>query len=84
MTFSLRNRKADGTNINELLALAAGYQDVLSVQIEGPKAKQLFKKLQKLFSDLDQYDGLSPEVSSFDPKNRQCGYGCLLDDRLWD
>ena len=54
------------------------------MQIEGPKAKQLFKKLTKLFVDLDQYDGPSPEVSCFDPKNRQCGYGRLLDDRLWD
>jgi len=84
VTFSLRDRRANGTSINELLALAAGYQDVLSVQIDGPKAKNLFKKLQKLFADLDQYDGPSPEVSSFDPENRQCGYGRLLDDSLWD
>lgn len=84
VTLSFRNRKASGRNINELLALAAGYQDVVSVQIEGPKAKQLFKKLTKLFADLDQYDGPSPEVDSFDPENRQCGYGRLMDDRLWD
>lgn len=77
VTFLLRNRKASGTSINELLALAAGYQDVLSVQIEGPKAKQLFKKMSSLFADLDQYDGLSPEVDSFDPENRQCGYWSL-------
>jgi phosphotransferase system HPr (HPr) family protein len=84
VTFSLRNRKANGTSINEILALSAGYQDVVSVQIEGPKAKQLFKKMSKLFSDLDQYDGPSPEVSCFDPENRQCGYGRLIDDRLWE
>lgn len=84
VTFSLRNRKASGININELLALSAGYQDVVGVQIKGPKAKQIFKKLQKLFSDFDQYDGPSPDVDSFDPKNRQCGYGRLIDDRLWD
>ena len=84
VTFSLRDRKANGTNINEILALAAGYQDVLSVQIEGLKAKQLFKKLGRLFADLDQYDAPSPEVCCFDPENRQCGYGRLMDDRLWD
>lgn len=80
--FSLRNRNASGININELLALSAGYHDELEIQIDGPKAKQLLKKVNKLFADFDQYKGENSwDISSLDPKRRQCGYGRLLDER---
>ena len=84
VTFSLRGRCANGTNINEILALAAGYQDKLSVKIEGPKSSQLLKKLKKLFADLDQYNGPSADVDCFEPEKRERGYGRLMEDCLWD
>ena len=82
--FSFNERQANGTNINEILALAAGYQDEVEVKINGPKARQLFKKLKKLFADLDQYNGPSEDVDCFDPEKRERGYGRLMDDCLWD
>ena len=82
--FSLNGRRANGTNINEILALSAGYQDEIEVKINGPQSKSLFKKLKKLFADLDQYDGPSQDVDCFDPEKRERGYGRLIDDRLWD
>ena len=84
VTFSFRNRTASGTNINEILSLSAGYHDKLIVQIEGPKARQLLKKLKKIFSDFDQYDGPSEDVDCFDPEKRVRGYGRLMEDCLWD
>jgi len=72
--FSFKNRSASGTNINELLALSAGYRDDVEVEIEGPKAKQLLKKLRKLFADFDQYN-------SYSNLDLESGYGRLLDDR---
>jgi len=71
MKLSLRGRHANGKDINEILALSAAYQDELSVEIEGPKAKRLLKKLKKVFSDLEQYR----EPSSIDLER---GYGRLL------
>ena len=47
MKLSLRGRHANGKNINEILALSAAYQDELLVEIEGPKAKRLLKKLKR-------------------------------------
>lgn len=84
VTFSLRGRRANGTNINEILALAAGYQDEVEVKINGPQSKRLFRKLKKLFADLDQYNGPSEDVDCFDPERREGGYGRLMEDCLWD
>ena len=71
MKLSLRGRHANGKNINEILALSAAYQDALLVEIEGPKAKRLLKKLKRVFADLEQYR---------DPSNidLERGYGRLL------
>ena len=82
--FSLRGRRANGTNINEILALAAGYKDEVEVKISGPKSKRLFKKLKKLFADLDQYNGPIEEVNCFDPEKRERGYGRLMEGCLWN
>ena len=57
LKLSLRGRQANGKNINEILALSAAYQDVLLVEIVGPKAKRLLKRLKKVFADLEQYSG---------------------------
>ena len=71
MELSLREKHANGKDINEILALSAAYQDELLVEIDGPKAKRLLKKLKKVFSDLEQYR----EPSSIDLER---GYGRLL------
>ena len=68
---SLRGRHANGKDINEILALSAAYQDELSVEIEGPKAKRLLKKLKKVLADLEQYKN----SSNLDFER---GYGRLL------
>lgn len=75
--FFLRGKHARGKNINEIIALSAGYHDQLEVKISGPKAKQLLKKLRKLFADFDQYN-------SYRNLDLESGYGRLLDDRCWD
>ncbi len=56
VTFSFNNRSANGTNVNEILALSAAYHDEVEVEIEGPKAKQLLKRLKEVFADLEQYN----------------------------
>lgn len=78
--FLLRNRVARASNLNEILALSAGYQDKIEVQIDGPRAKTLLKKLKKLFADLNQYKSISIETARFDLLKRQQGYGRLLDE----
>ena len=78
--FSLRNRVARASNLNEILALSAGYQDKIEVQIDGPRAKTLLKKLKKLFADLNQYQSTSIETASFNSLDKQQGYGRLLDE----
>ena len=71
VTLFLRGRPANAENINEILALSAAYQDELIVEIVGPKAKRLLKRLKKVFADLEQYSG---------PGNiaLERGYGRLL------
>lgn len=78
--FSLRNRVARASNLNEIFALSGGYQDKIKVQIDGPRAKTLLKKLKKLFMDLNQYKSISIETARFNPLKRQQGYGRLLDE----
>ena len=82
--FSFNGRRAHGTNINEILALAAGYGDKLELYISGPKSKRLFKTLKKLFADFDQYDGPSQDMDCFNSKKIESGCGRLMDDRMWD
>lgn len=79
--FLLRNRVARASNLNEILALSAGYQDKIKVQIDGPRAKTLLKKLKKMFANLNQYKSISIETVRFDLLKRQQEYGKLLDDR---
>lgn len=52
---SFRNRLASGLNINEILALKASYQDVLKINIDGPKAKKIYRKLRRMFANFDKY-----------------------------
>ena len=71
VTFSLNNRAASGTNISEILALSAAYHDKIGVEIEGPKAKKLLKRLKKVFADFEQYNNSSG-------LDLESGYGRLL------
>ena len=53
--FSFRNRLAIASDINELVALEVSYQDEVKINIDGPKAKKIHRKLKRLFSDFDRY-----------------------------
>jgi len=53
--FSFRNRLANGSNINEILALEASYQDEVEINIDGPKAEKIYRKLRRMFADFDKY-----------------------------
>ena len=53
--FSFRNRRASGSDLNELITLEVSYQDEVKINIDGPKAKKIHRKLKRLFSDFDRY-----------------------------
>ena len=53
--FSFRNRLASASDINELVALEVNYQDEVKINIDGPKAQKIHRKLKRLFSDFDRY-----------------------------
>ena len=55
LCFSFRNRLASGSNINEMLALEASYQDEVKINIDDPKAKKIHRKLRRMFADFDRY-----------------------------
>ena len=67
--FSFRNRIASGSNINEMLALKASYQDEVKINIDGPQAKKIHRKLKRLFSDFDRYRVGDCEYIKKRPKN---------------
>ena len=67
--FSLRNRISSGSNINELLALKASYQDEVKINIDGPQAKKIRRKLKRLFADFDRYRVGDYEYIKKRPKN---------------
>ena len=53
--FSFGNRLANGSDINELVALEASYQDEVKIHINGPQAKKIQRKLRCMFADFDKY-----------------------------
>ena len=53
--FSFKNRLANGSDINELVALEASYQDEVKIHINGPQAKKIQRKLICMFADFDKY-----------------------------
>ena len=55
LSLLLRNKIARGSCINEVLALNAGYQDIVNVKIEGPEAKKVLRKLKRKVSYFDKY-----------------------------
>ena len=55
LCFSFKNRLASGSDINEILALEASYQDEVKINIDGPKAKKIHRKLRRMFADFDKY-----------------------------
>lgn len=67
--FSFRNRLASASDINELVALEVNYQDEVKININGPKAKKIHRKLKQLFSDFDRYRLGDCEYIKKRPKN---------------
>ena len=55
LCFSFRNRLANGSDINEILALETSYQDEVKIKIDGPKAKKIHRKLRRMFINFDRY-----------------------------
>ena len=53
--FSFGNRLANGSDINELVALEASYQDEVKIHINGPQAKKIQRKLRCMFANFDKY-----------------------------
>lgn len=53
--FSFENRVASASDINELISLKIGCQDEVKINIDGPNAKKIHRKLKRLFSEFDKY-----------------------------
>ena len=75
--FSFRSRLASASDINELVALEIAYQDEVKINMDGPKAKKIHRKLKHLFSNFDRYRVGDSEYIKKRPKNSNPSL-CLL------
>lgn len=67
--FSFRNKVASASDINELISLKVGCQDEVKINIDGPNAKKIHRRLKRLFIEFDKYRLGDYEYIKKRPKN---------------